>query len=231
MAKSRYGYKKNRKRLRLPALGRSYFRTVKPQFKSLKNPMRNFFYKYTVVKTGISIANGVASNQGGYDFKLTDITNYAELTSLYDEYCISKVVMKFMPKMGAVGQIQSGAGAGTYNPQTSALKPLITAIDYDDATAPASRAELLEYGTARMTLPSQICTRTVTPHIAIQTYKTAVSSGYSSKAHQWVDCADNNIPHYGIKWQVESETANGAGAPLYLYDIICTYYVKFRGTR
>lgn len=195
----------------------------------LKNVNRPFMYKYVVTKSNISIANSAQTAQGALEFKLTDLANYAELTALYDEYCISKVVVKLFPKFGALGQ--TNGGAGTYMQTTSAFKPTITVLDYDDSATPASRNELLEYGSARMHNCSQIIKRVLTPKIAIQTYKTAVSSGYSAKGHQWIDCADNNIPHYGLKYQVECDQTNGSGVPLYMYDVICTYYVKFRGTR
>lgn len=190
---------------------------------------RPYLYKYVVTKANIIVTNLAQSAQGAFEFKLTDIANYAELTSLYDEYCISKVVVKMYPKYGAMGQ--TNGGQGTYLQTTSAFKPTITAIDYDDSTAPASRAELLEYGSAKMHNSNQVITRVITPKIAVQTYKTAVASGYAAKAHQWIDCGDNNVPHYGLKYQVEYDSPNNTGVPIYMYDVICKYYVKFRGTR
>lgn len=207
-----------------------YIRKAPRMLKGLNNPKREYFYKYIVIKPIIGIGHLAQTSQGALEFKLQDIPNYAELTSLYDEYCISKVVVKFYPKFGQVGQVQGG-GNLTVVPNSSAMKAFVTAIDYDDSNTPPSRADLIQWGTARMHTPTSLIKRVLTPCIAVQTYKTVASSGYSAKPLQWVDCGDDTVPHYGVKYQAELEQPNTSGATLSLYDVICTYYVKFRGTR
>lgn len=203
-------------------------RMSRPLFNSIKNTQKSYFYKYKISKGTVGIGNGQPQNYNAISFNLRDINNYSELTSLYDEYCISKVVVEFIPRGAILSQAINTATTGNTNQLYGTVQPFITVIDYDDATAPTTRNELLQYGTCKVSKPHTYVKRVFTPKIAIQTYKTAVSSGYMAKGHQWLDCADDTVPHYGLKWAWDQDQ-NAVSTTL--YDIYCTYYVKFRGVR
>lgn len=192
------------------------------------SPSKIYSYKYTITKGTVGIANGANSNYNGISFKLQDIPNYTELTTLYDEYRITRVTIILMPRSASLGQTNS-ASSGNVNQQYSNVQPFITVIDYDDATPPGARSDLIQYGTAKQHLPNRMIRRTLQPCVAVQTYKTAVSSGYMAKRRQWLDCADDTVPHYGFKWAYNQDSA--AAADTVLYDITCVYYVQCRGTR
>lgn len=179
-----------------------------------------YSYKQTFLGAVINSAGG-APTAVAYKFVLNDLPQVATLTALYDEYCITKVVVKFVPQ-GTIGD----------NPDPSSWKvcPFYTVIDYDDATTPVTLNELMEYQTLKHTKGNVIHKRILTPRISTLAYKTSGTTiGYSSKGRQYVDCANPDIEHYGVKCWIPA--TGGATAGVVSMQPIITYYVKFRGVR
>lgn len=223
-------YKKKKLLQRSAALVRGIsLRTRRRMAMGTKNPNRSYSYKFKVNKGTVGVGSALQANYNAINFQLNDITSAAELTSLYDEYCITKIVCEFIPRAGALSDTIAGA-YGNVDQQYGAVQPFMTVIDYDDSNAPANRTELLQYQTAKYTKPTAKHVRVLSPKIAVQTYKIPVSSGYSAKSRQWIDCADNTVPHYGIKWAWDQSVPAPQGGVVVM-DIYCTYYVKFKGVR
>lgn len=217
-----------RKAQRARIARRSYARGLKRMKGMLGNPNKSYFYKYKISRGTVGIGSAQSTSYNSINFTLNDITNVAELTSLYDEYQITKVVVDFIPRAGALSSSPSGA-AGNVNQQFSTYQPFLTVVDYDDNTPPSSRDDMLEYGTCKVSKPNTMVRRVIVPKIQVQTYISANSVGKSAKSRQWLDCVHPDIPHFGLKWAWNQSAA--AGADTVLYDIYCTYYVKFRGCR
>lgn len=187
-----------------------------------------YTYKYKTNGGTVGIGAGVAFNYNAIDFSLQAIPNYAELTALYDEYQIAKVDVEFIPRAAPLSQAISTATTGNANQLFGTCQPFLTVIDYDDSSVPTTRNELLQYGTCKVMAPNKYFKRSIVPKIAVQTYKTSLTTGYAAKAKQWLDCADDTVPHFGLKWCWDQD-ANAVST--ILYDIYVTYHMKFRGTR
>jgi len=149
---------------------------------------------------------------GAYSFKLSDLPNYTEFTSLFDQYKIARVTLYFVQRNF------------TQNISTSVSTPwFIYAIDKDDAVAPTAYSQLLEYPGSRITTMSRPHKVSFVPMIATDVYN-GVSTAYSS-ASRFVDCTYPGVPHYGFKYGFNFSTTAG----VFSYDIFVKYRLLFRG--
>lgn len=147
-------------------------------------------------------------------FKLSDVPNAGEFTSLFDEYKIEAVKVHFVPTHNSSTEAATGSKKIPY---------LITATDNDDATAPASIGVLLQKESAKVHgMFDQMRVRTVKPMASMALYNGA-TTGYGSYSG-FLDTASPDIPHYGLKYLL------GAVPVLdeFQYFIYCTYYISFR---
>lgn len=162
--------------------------------------------------------------QKGFSFQLVDLPNVAEYTSLFDQYKIQKVVLKIVPKT----LMTQGASTGNAGP--TGYGQVVTAIDYDDAATPSSKDELLEYGSAKYTQASRVHTRTIRPKVLNAVWVNSISTGYAPRAAPFIDNANNNVPHYGIKMWIDAPSTVGAASSA-SYDVYATYYFLCKNTR
>lgn len=225
-SKRTYGPKKPSKWMSWPRRG---LRTGLKKYSSYKPSINQHHYRYRISAGTVGIANGANSNYNGINFKLNEIPNYTELTSLYDEYRIDKVTVELIPRASQLTTPAAAPAAGNVNQTFSNIQPMLTVIDFDDSTPPGSRADLLQYSTLKVSRYGEKITRTFVPHVATPVYRTGVSSGYGSKGKQWIDCANDDVPHYGLKWAFNQDSA--AGADTVVYDIFVTFNLTMRGVR
>jgi hypothetical protein len=104
-------------------------------------------------------------------------------------------VREFFPTVGNVGQFNGGTGG------QAAVETLVTAIDYNDNTAPANQAELLEYGTCQQHFLDR--PRSVSFVPKIQMGGTDVVSGtvpVVESRPMFLSTDQTKIGHYGLKW-------------------------------
>lgn len=158
----------------------------------------------------------------GY-FTLNALPDYTDFTTLYDTYKICAVKMKF---------IWSHNSSDVAN-ENKGVCYLLTVNDVDDGTPAASVNEMLQYSSYKTSSLVKPVKRYVKPCKLIQMYETAVSTGYTPTRKGYLDCADNAVPHYGIKWAVQepvrrTESYEGIAG---FVTIQCTYYLSFKTPR
>lgn len=159
--------------------------------------------------------------------RVDDLPQSATFSSLFDSYRINKVVLKLMTNWGGGGP-QSGSwtgGAGTafdLDPQR-----VYTVIDHDDSTALGSTSEALQYETCRVTHPSKDITISFVPAVSATVYRTGVTSAYRQAYKVWMDLANTDVPHYGVKGYIP----NSATAWQPSYKVLATYYISFKQVR
>lgn len=168
------------------------------------------------------ISSQTATNQlNGYYFTLAALPQAATFTALYDEYCITKITIKFIPNR----TIGSNA-----DPSSWSVPPFYSVIDYDDAAPPANLDEMMQYQTFKSTTGGYTHVRSFTPKIATLAYKTSGTTiGYSAKSLQYVDCGSADIEHYGLKTLLPP--TGGITTGIVTYKPIVTVYVRFKGVR
>lgn len=136
----------------------------------------------------------VADLLGAYSFSLSSLPSPGDFTTLFDQYRFMQVTVSYIPL----------AGVGTGSP------PLVTAIDIDDSTAPASMAELYQYDTVQFSQPGNVVIRTFSPYAATAVYSGTFTSFAELNRMDWVDVASPNVQYYGLKYGVAA--ASGATA-------------------
>lgn len=159
-----------------------------------------------VAAAGNLFGPGVAAGTDGfftYNFQLLDLPQVASFSALFDAYKINKILIKFIPAYNVFGV--------TGNPVAGGLQPgrpeyLTTVLDYDDNANLTTQAQLMEYDTFKQTAPTQKHIRSFKPAVAMNAFRTAVTSGYVQKKQQWIDIANTDVEHYGIKGCIQHDS-------------------------
>lgn len=163
--------------------------------------------------------------------QITSVTpDYAEFTSLFDQWCIEKVEVNFFPSYSNAGMSSNGL---------LMLPSIVHAVDDDDSTA-ATNLQLQQYGTAKYTqllnnsqgVVSPL--RVFRPKPALAVYQTGVTFAYGemTRGPKWIDVAYPTVPHYGFKAALDPSTATGTANSVMAYiDVVVKYHFKFKTLR
>lgn len=151
-------------------------------------------------------------------FNLNAVINPSDFTSLYDQYRINYVVVKFHLRIDPSAQ---AAGSASY-------PRLYYYRDLDDTTAPSNLNEMRENQRCRMKVlnPQRCVTIKIRPNVLGMLYSTVGVTQYTPKFKQWLDCSTSTTIHYGIKYAIDDLTNTN-----YKVDIEKWYYISCRNSR
>jgi len=154
------------------------------------------FSRYTAASTELVDSIELAK---GYEYKFGDILNSGEFANLFDRYKIDRIVTTFQ-LVNNPDAYHYPAGAPLVATSTNFYPKMWYIHDYDDSTAESIVVLKERVGVkCRILQPNKTIKITTKPAIAIQTYKTAIASGYGPKWGQWIDMTNTDVPHYGLK--------------------------------
>lgn len=173
--------------------------------------------------SGVSNTMGTAFTQFNIQFRLSDLPNSAEITALYDQFMITKIILKFIPYRNIAELTNAAASGGLGGGR------LITVIDNDDSTnitADSAR----EYSTAKITNYGRTHIRVLTPAILRQMYESSISTAYTPAFKQWISTTDPTAIHYGVKGGLIVNDSAAVTASIQ-YSIEATYYFKCKNTK
>jgi len=159
---------------------------------------------------------------GAMQFQLLNVINQGELTVLYDQYRLDFIALQIWASVN-----------GNTNGDPNALMPLMYYTpDYDDNTIPPDYITVAQYGAckAKRFDTSKPLRIKLKPRTAVMLYNTGVSTGYGQgNPKQFLDCNNNNIKHYGLKfWVKDHSTLNN---PEVTFRVQPTYYLTMKSTR
>jgi len=179
----------------------------------------------------ISLAQfGTGYSAFGYTFALSNAPGYTELTTLYDQFRINWVKLWIVCRFNVTTQNEAGALA-------LGMPQMIYHVDSDDATAPAAsdagmdtirecrNSKGFSFGTNRT------CSIFIRPAVLASAYETAVTTAYSPRYGQWIDCQNSNTPHYGLKGVLQIPLVSGTLPNKYDFDVFATYSISMRAPR
>jgi len=157
------------------------------------------------------VRHSVTSTVGQFSYECTfdSIRGYTDFTDLYDRYQITCVVMRFRlvnnPNATQFTNNNGQASTTQVNWNTANWYPaMYYCKDYDDASAETLEQLKERANTKRIILqPNRMYKIVLRPAVAIQTYATATTAGYAPKWKQWIDMAQANVPHYGLKYVID----------------------------
>ena len=160
------------------------------------------FSRYNTAQTFEYASDGLAVD---FEFKFTDIINNTEFSSLFDQFKLTKVVMKFqmINNPDAVQATNDGVNSGSAYKSTnfSNWYPKLWYIrDHDGGSSETLSSIKERQGVKYITLrPNKVYNVVVSPSVAVQTYKTLTTTGYGPKK-MFLDMAGGTtVPHYGVK--------------------------------
>jgi hypothetical protein len=177
-----------------------------------------YSYKRSVYVQAFATASN-AGNAIAFAPLLSSLPGVTDFTTLYDQYMIKKVVFKLIPRGSEV----------PFATTTNLGFNIHSALDYDDSNVPTGPNDLLQYQSYKMTPAHRILTRVWTPRTnagVINNSGTLVAA--QPKAYQWLDIAQTNIPHFGLKMYIDATNTSSQVMP---FDAVITYYVSFKGVR
>lgn len=153
-------------------------------------------------------------------FNASDIINYGEMSALFNQYRINCVVLKMR-------WTQAAAPVGTPTYPTPVIH---VAPDPINASVPASVAEMVQYSGYRAIQLNGAHTWTykVYPKAQVETYKSAVTTGYAPKK-MWISCNDTTIPHFAFKMYFVANQGGGTGtSKLGILEVQKIYYTQWK---
>lgn len=167
---------------------------------------------------------------GGVNQITAVVPNYTEFTNLFDQWCIDKVEVMFIPTYSQQGI--SSAPQGN-------IPIIVHALDDDDSNA-ATKTDLQQYANCKYTQllygnndPKPI--RTFRPKPAVPVYQTGATFAYGqqTKGPKWVDVAYPAVPHYSMKGalDVASVASTVFNTVIARIDVVCKMHFRFKTVR
>lgn len=186
---------------------------------------------HSFMRWGSRVSNSITATDQTYSKQFTfgDVINPAEFSALYDRYMITKVVFEIQ----LVNNIDNGLQPNSVAASKSNFFPRMWYCrDYDDAAAETldelkQRAQTKSF----VLMPNKVYRIALKPAILQQVYRTAVTTGYEPKWNCWIDMAQTDVPHYGLKWCMDTHGLNPDDADYFQYDTTVKMYFKCKDVR
>lgn len=151
-----------------------------------------------------------------YSFKLSDVTQYTEFTSLFDQYKISAIRLQILPKFNSIDNTSSK----NFN--------IYTVIDRTDNSALGNATDALEYQSMKMTPYTRRHVRYFKPSVLVNVMDdtTTDSGAYQPKMNQWIATDFPEITHYGIKLITDQNVTGNTE-----FTVLTTYYFALKNVK
>lgn len=163
-------------------------------------------------------------------FKLSDLVNYTEFTSLFNEYKIAAVKVTFLPRWtnnDVANSVLTGTGAAFGS------NPLIwTMADRDGTTTISSQSNVMQNSRARMVRhPFRPFSVYVRPKVQVEVANDPLGVTYASAMPRmgWLDTQNANIQHSGV--QIAGYipySASAASGINVTFDVFAKFYMQFK---
>jgi len=171
-----------------------------------------------------------ATEVGSIQFTLDEVAGHAEFVAMYDQYKISKVVMKVQlvnnPDHIEILNSSSVTNSSNWFPKFWYIR------DYDGGGSDTI-AQLKERQGAKFFIlkPNMVKRIAIKPMVTVQTYRTATTTGYSPKK-LFIDMANGtDVPHYGLNYVVDMLGQNPVDTAPYVIRIEYQYFFTCKGAR
>lgn len=164
------------------------------------------FSRYTAATT--LEVNGTTA-AGAFEYKFDDILNSSEFTSLFDQYKLTKCILKLQlitnPDSANPTNIAAGGISTYYNNPTNWYPKFWYIRDYDgggsDSLAQIKERQGVKFFVMR---PNKTYNISVSPSVSVQTYRTATTTGYGPRKMFLDMGAGTDVPHYGLHYVVDT---------------------------
>lgn len=159
-------------------------------------------------------------------FQLADIAQNSTFSALFDQYRLEEVHLRIRPRSTFI----SLAGIASPNQESPRI---YCVVDRDDASTLSNISSALEYDNVVEVFGGQALDVILEPSATGALYSTGAFSGYEirhgGKKAPWIDLANPNVPHYGVKLAITPLQATSTYA--WLWDVEAWYKLSFRSVR
>lgn len=178
-------------------------------YKQPTNPIR--FVRRNADYGSIPLS-GITGTGISFTFRLSNVAGNAELISLYDQYKINAVSLTFIPRMTQI--------TGTLTAGNVENVRCLTAIDYNDSTAPTSAEYLREYENCEV--------RSIVEQFTVYVDKPKIFDTSSTSRTAWIGTSSATTLHYGLKFWADSTQMTSGN---YGYLVEAVYYMSFKAIK
>lgn len=156
------------------------------------------------------------------EFKLNDIVNVTEFTTLFDTYQIAKVELEFCPDTQIVNRRIIND-----SPPVFTIPSIYVHRDLDNAIAPTSEAQMSQRQDCIRKTATQRFKYTVVPQVGREVYRNVTQTAYETPyALTWLDANYNDVPHYGVHVGITPTASTNDGD--FTYKIKAKYWLRFK---
>lgn len=185
-------------------------------------------FKRFTADTRVNTTGTTSSHAIEYLFQ--NIINPNDFADLYDRYMITCVVHKFR----LVNNPNSTWRIVDANAQngTNWFPKLWYCPDYDDSATETLQELQQRAKTKCMVLqPNKQYKVVVKPAVTVQTYRTTTTTGYAPKWKQWIDMGQRDVPHYGLKFVVDTSAQDPVDTNPFIVEYTTQYFFKCKDVR
>jgi len=166
-------------------------------------------------------------------FSLESVRGYTDFTSLYDCYKIYGVQIKvqLITNPNSTWATDSAAAPNNAQQQVSNWYPKLWYVYDNDDNSDMTLATVRERQGAKYKIlkPNREVKFFVKPSALVQTYKTALTTGYAPK-RLWLDVySASSVPHYGMKFIVDTLGLDPNDTYPFKILVETKYYLHFKG--
>lgn len=218
--------------MRVSTRSHSFHRWITVHPSSFVAINKGLYDPVTSVISSTSALTGADTIEFALSFSLSALPNVSEFVNLFDAYMIDKVVVQI--KM-INNPDQPWAPQTTSNSSSNIYPTIWYTPDYDDSNN-VTLAQIKEFERVRhkVLYPNRMINIVVRPKPVSQVYRTAITTGYQvNKKSMWLDLAQTDIPHYGLKTVIDFEgtTAQGLDINRYYFKVNTKFYFKCKSAR
>jgi hypothetical protein len=169
------------------------------------------YHEFTRYGDAVTTTTSNVTEPLTYSFALTDVLNYTEFTTMFDQYKIKMVEFKIQMITNPDAPIMTNNSPASTNNSNNWYPKFWYIRDYDGNTSADTLAEIKERVGVKFFVmkPNREYTIKIKPKVLVQTYKTLTTTGYAPKV-LWIDFATNNVPHYGLNAVIDCLGLNPA---------------------
>lgn len=168
--------------------------------------------------TGTSGLPNFFDYSGAQNFSLGDTEYFLNFTGMFDAYKITKVKC-------TIDYLNNASSVNS----TGLMPTIYMYWDQDDNFVPATQTSIMgKQGVKKTQLGYKNKTAaSISLKPVVKTDSQGSSSVLATKS-MWLDCTDETINHYGLKWYIADIYLPGSAAVTHAFRFNWTYYIEFR---
>lgn len=187
---------------------------------------RGDFYqmKHMVQYSDITAAAN-STSVGFVGFNASEIPNWADFSAIWEQYRITGIKVRFIPRTTVSALSYDGTTA-----ETERVTEICSVLDFTEdflpTATPPTYAQQINYGNVKITHGNREHHRFLKPSVLVPSYITATTTANCPRRKVWIDTEEDTVPHLGMAYGINSTSGFSTTLGVYV-----TYWVQFKGRR